>query len=251
MSHPDSFALALVLCLAGCSSTGIGNPGVADLSLTADPDVEPDAGQDTEQLASNALRHAVLVFGELRFLPCDPSEADSVASGPFVVDLAQNVSEPKIPEVTIPPGGFCGIDATLAPATEPATMAGRSMLFSGVGSDGTLFLLFADMPGTLRMRPLPAVDWSSLDEPALLWALRPKRWVLPSELTASDAETLGRTKRVIPIDVNQHPILYTAIRARIARRSTLHLDLNGNGRLDPDERQGDALVGQGLDNIDE
>jgi hypothetical protein len=244
---------ALGIVLAGCSSTGVGNPGVASLTLTSDPTVEPaaaDATNEPEQLPADALRHAIVVFGELRFLACDTSEADARVSGRFVVDLATNKSIPPIPSVPVPESGFCGIDATLAPALEPPALAGRSMFFSGVRSDGTLFLLFADMPGTLRMRPLDNTVWPLEPRHAWLWALRPRRWVQPSELEGVDSEPLDDVSRVIPIDVDRHRVLYTIIRERVAGRSTLHEDLNDNRQVDASERRGSALLGQGLDSLD-
>lgn len=248
-----AFAFA-VLALVGCSSTGVGNPPVAEgtlaLTLTQDPTVEPEATDDGEQLGANSLRRAMLVFGELRFIACDSSDSDEVLSGPFTVDLAQNRVEPPIGEVPVPQSGFCGIDGVLAPAVAPATLAGRSMFFSGLRADGTLFILFADMPGTLRMRPRSGAVWPAEDQQPWIWAMRPRRWLLPSELDAESPSVLEGLGNVIAIDVGQHPILYSKIRARIARRSSLHLDLNQNGSLDSDERLGDAFIGLGLDSLD-
>jgi hypothetical protein len=251
MSLRFSSLPALGCLVLACSSTGVGNP-VAEqsLALSSDSELEPGATDAGEQIDPTNLRHAILVFGEMRYLACDRSEDDAVVTGPIVVDLAQNAIETNISPVTIPNRGFCGIDATLAPATAPAAIAGRSMLFSGLRSDGTLFLLFADMPGTLRMRPLAGVTWPVDGEHRWFWKLRPRRWLLPSELDTVDTAELDGIGRVIPIDVNRYPRLYLAIRTRIAQRSTLHVDLNDNERLDPDERLGGALIGQGLDSID-
>lgn len=237
----------------GCSSTGVGNPGVAAQSLmvSSDPEVEPNATDGGEQLDSSNLRHAVLVFGELRFVACDETEESKVFLGPVLVDLAQNRMEPaSITLSETPASGICGIDAVLAPATTPASLSGRSLFFSGVRSDGTAFLLFANMTGTLRMRALPGVTWPIDGEHGWLWAMRPRRWLTPSELDTTETEPLDSVERVIAINVDRHPILYAAIRTRLAGRSTLHVDLNDNGQLDPDERRDQAFIGQGLDSID-
>lgn len=238
--------------LSACSSTGVGNPGVATQSLLISSDTEPeplpvDSG---EQLESSNLRHAVLVFGQLRYLACDVDQPDSIINGPIVVDLVSDRVEPQIAAVEVPQGGFCGLDVTLAPATAPPAMAGRSMFFSGVRGDGILFLLFADMPGTLRIRPFEGASWPSDGEHRWFWKLRPRRWLVPSELDAVEPNDVDGVNRVIAIDVNRYPRLYEAIRTRIARSSTLYLDLNDNERLDPDERSGAALVGQGLAGLD-
>jgi hypothetical protein len=242
--------LAFCLLACGCTSTGVGNPGssaTATLAITSDADTEPGA-TDSTQLDAGQLKHAVLVFGQLTLIACDAAEDNVVLAGPYVVDLAQNRVEPAIPSVTAPDGGFCGIDAQLAPATSPASLAGNSIFFSGTRSDGALFLLFADMAGTLRLRPRNGLEWTT--DHAWLWAMRPRRWLSPAELDQSDTETLDGTGQVIVINVNRHPVLYTAIRNRLAARSTLHLDLNDNLELDSDERTGDAFIGQGLESLD-
>jgi hypothetical protein len=256
MKLTDASIFGFFLCaVSACNSTGVGNPPGAtslSLSLTNDPEVEPepDSTDSTAQLDAAALQHAILVFGELRFLACSGNASDAIVSNRIVVDLVQNVTKPEIPDVPIPSGGFCGIDATLTPATTPAEVAGRSMLFSGVRSDGTKFLLLVDMPGTLRLRPRANVLWPTDGEHGWLWALRPRRWLLPSELDSSDTETSDGAARFIVIDVNDHRVLYSLIRERIAGRSTLHVDMNDNHTLDPEERDSDAFIGEGLGDID-
>jgi hypothetical protein len=256
-----STSALMVATAAGCSSTGVGNPGfqTQGLALTEDGEVEPNA-DDTQQLEPGTVNHAVLVFGELRFVACDSTSSDVVLDGPFVVDLLANRVEPEIPEIVWPEGGVCGLDATLAPATRPRLLEGRSMLFSGI-REGTLFVLVADMPGTLRMRPRAGGEWSP-SEHQWLWALRPRRWVLPAELASetgdtgsavdavSDVVDTEGVDRVIAINVNRHPILYALIRTRLASRSTLHVDANDNGKVDESERAGGRFIGLGLDDIE-
>jgi hypothetical protein len=245
------FLVSLGLLALGCSSTGVGNPGVVatqELSVSEDPDPEPDATDPGQQLDPANLKHAVMVFGELRYLACDPADDnDAIITGPILVDLAKQRVEPAIAPVAIPSGGFCGIDATLAAATAPPALAGRSMFFDGTRSDGVRFLVFANLSGTLHMRPLSGVVWPTDGKHRWLWAFRPRRWLLPSEL---NNEPLSDSSTVIAIDADLHPTLYALIRDRVARRSTLHVDSNGNGQLDADERDGAALIGEGLDSID-
>jgi hypothetical protein len=237
-----------LLLAIGCTSTGVGNPGTAtvSLSLTSDSEVEPEA-DDAEQLPASNLRHAILVFGSISFLACEDSAQDVTIKEPLTVDLAKSRTLPKTMSVEAPEGGFCGIDATLAPAETPATLAGQSVFFSGLRSDGTLFMLYANMAGTLHMRPLGDEDWASEPEHGWLFAMRPRRWLTPSEL---DGEPVNEIDRVIAIDASQHPRLYAAIRARLGARSTLHLDLDDDGELDANERRGAALIGQGLDSLE-
>jgi hypothetical protein len=239
------------LVAVGCNSTGVGNPGfdTQALALTADSEPEPNAA-DTEQLDAKALRHALLLFREIRFAACDTADTDAVLAGPFLVDLVQSKVLPKIPDVAWPASGVCGIDATLMPAEPSSELAGRSMLFSGVRDDGVGFLLVADMPGTLRMRPTPSGRvWEPTGHP-WLWALRPRRWVLPSDLIDEPSDQQAGADPVIAIDINRHPALYEKIRARLAQRSSLYVDHNDNLKLDPSERAKGTSIGTGLDNIE-
>jgi hypothetical protein len=236
---------------AACNSTGVGNPPAVpaevNLALTNDSFVEPEAS-DEAQLDEKRIEHAILVLGKIVALACDSTEKNVTLTGPFVVDLATHRIEPSLPLVSVPEGGICGLDATLAPATAPAALAGRSIFFSGTRNDGTRFLLFADMPGKIQMRPRTDSAWSTDHD--WLWAIRPRRWLSPAELDASDSEVLNGEGHVIVIDVNRHPLLYKAIRSRLGGRSSLHLDLNDNFVLDEEERSGDAVIGLGLDSLD-
>jgi hypothetical protein len=281
------FGFAVSLVALGCGSTGVGNP-VVEISLLADDYPEPigdvdaaastvDAGEDAEpamdagtdadvavdaaadadvatdagaDLPGASIAHAVVVLGELRWLPCETSFLPVVVSGPFVVDLKVPATMPKIPAVEEPRhGGFCGIDAPLAPAQAPAALAGKSLFFDGFRADGAFFLLYANMVATLRVRPRPGVVWSGRDMPAVLWAMRPRRWLGALELAGAETSPWDGRPRAIIIDINRHPALYLAVRARLAGRSTLYVDKNRNGVLDPDERL-NAIVGDGTDNAD-
>jgi hypothetical protein len=280
--------LVASLVALGCGSTGVGNPETEPISLAlvSDDDVEPtgevdaaaamdaggdidgaidagadaepamDAGPDAElvldagaDLPRDSVVHAVVVLGELRWLPCDARRAPVVVPGPFVVDLKVPRAMPKIATVQAPPGGFCGLDAPLAPAQAPAALSGKSLFFDGFRSDGVFFLLYANMAATLRMRPRPGVVWSGKDTPAVLWAMRPRRWLHAAELAGAETSPWDGRPRAIIIDINRHPALYLAVRARLAGRSTLYFDKNGNGLLDPEERV-NAIIGEGTDNAD-
>ena len=245
--------LALVALLSlgavGCNSTGVGNPGNMTVTVRNDLNPEPQATGSTEQLTNSQVRHVVLAFAKLRFIPCDTTDGDVVIPGPVVVDLVTSNVEPALPSVPIPPGGFCGLDAPLTTAARDASMQGRSILFSGLRSDGTLFILYAAMAGTIHMRPEPGLIWDESNASSIIWALRPLRWLAPAELDAETSDPLGAVLRVVVIDVDRHPVLYNAIRSRIGARSTLHTDLNRNGVLDPIERTS-ALIGEGLPSLD-
>jgi hypothetical protein len=64
---------------------------------------------------------------------------------------------------------------------------------------------------------------------------------------ASTSPTDGGVPAVV-IDADRHPVLYAALRRRIAGRSTLYLDKNHDGKLDREDR--DAIVGDGSDDPD-
>jgi len=245
------FAMASMCALGACDSTGVGNPPPGmTVTVRNDLQAEPAATDPTVELPSAQLRHAVLAFGELRFIPCDATLEDVVAPGPFLVDLVTESVEPQLPAVPIPPSGFCGLDAPLTSLAPNSAQFGNSILFSGTRADGALFILYAAMPGTLRMRPVPGIAaWDATNAASVIWAMRPWRWLTPQELDAETSEPFGVGLRVIVIDVNRHPVLYTAIRNRVGARATLHTDLNGDGKLDDNERA-NALIGQGLPSLE-
>jgi hypothetical protein len=269
----------LLLLLGGCNSTGVGNPAPAlSLSLAivndespvldlgaagmagapdtveasagasdmvgaagepsavgaaGEPSVpSPDASADTTQiLPLRAVKDAVVVFGELRFLPCDVNRGD------------------EIPAINDTPGGYCGIDAPLAPAMAPAALAGRSVFFDGYRADGTFFIVYANMMGTLKMRAKPGATWEGQEPPPLFfWALRPRRWLMPIELNMVEPMPYDDHLRAVVIDAEHHPALFFAIRKRLAGVSTLYADANGDGVFDDPDRA--AEVGEGLENAD-
>jgi hypothetical protein len=229
----------------------VGNPPSAELNVTVVNDLtaEPQATDPTVQLSTSELRHVVVAFGKLNWKPCDPADANVIAPGPFVVDLVTNKIEPPLPPVPVPPGGFCGMDAPLTTSAPNAELQGRSILFSGLRSDGTLFILYAAMAGTLHMVPEPGVKWNTATSSSIIWALRPHRWLAPAELDAETSDPLGAVLRVIVIDVNRHPILYTAIRNRIGGRSSFYADLDGTHTITEHDRT-NGLIGEGLPSLD-
>lgn len=255
-------------CTLGCNSTGVGNPPVSStslsLSIANDDEAEPAAEAPDAILPSNGLRHAILVLRELRWLPCDPHYEAVVMPGQIVVNLATARVEPALPEISVPPGGFCGLDAPLMPAQWPASLVGRSIFFAGLREDGTLFLLYSSVEGTLRVRAREGIAWAEngAEHVSLLWALRPRRWLLPSELDAAESVPIGEVsdipvvqdvtaiERVIPIDADRYPVLLDLVRTRLAGRSTLHADSNGNDQLDLAERGDAQWLGTGLTELD-
>jgi len=240
-------ALNALQLLYGCESTGVGNPG---MSVTAQSTLspEPEAADPNDRITSE-LRHASLAIAELRWIPCNTADAAVVTPGPFVVDLISAQTTPDFGRVSVPPGGFCGFDAPLTTNASDAVMQGKSVLLSGVRADGTLFILYAAMPGTIKMRPYPSgTVWDPSNAESVIWALRPSRWVTQTEIDAEPTDPLGTRRRVIAIDVNRHPVLYDAIRTRLGSRSTLNTDLNGNHQLDTVEQS--AFIGLGLEDLD-
>jgi len=197
-----------------------------------------------DNLPQGSIDHAILVLRELTWVPCDPSKDELQMTGPFTVDLVTQSTDPPLPPVTPPEGGFCRLRAPLAPANDSAALAGRSIFFSGVRADGTRFVVYANMIATLRLRNHGEAIWDGSDTPRYLWAMRPHRWLARSELQGLDTVAWD-DDRAIVIDVDRHPLLYWAIRRRLAGRSTLYADLNENGQIDPDERTGRGLVGDG------
>lgn len=257
-------ALALAACgPSGTSSTGVGNPSVSfSLSIVNDDEeaelaggsqgsagAPDESGGDTNgagsepelPLARGQVKNALLSLGSLVFRPCEPSLPLETLSGPFVVDLVDGRTLPELPPVPSVDGGYCGLDAVLAPAQRQASLLGRSLFFGGERADGTRFLLYANMQGTLRLRTTNGQPLTT-ETPNLLWGLRPRRWLTTAEVDAAEPE-LVEGARTIVIDVNRHPLLYLKIRARLAGRSGLYADRNDNGAIDADERQSELMRG--------
>jgi len=273
MSQRRNAWLTLVLTLGGCSSTGVGNPSPAtlQLSIIRDDDAEAgtggaadgaaEAGAPSEAGAGGApessngsglpraaVKDALLVIGRLILLPCEPSEPPSVAVGPFLVDLVQGGTSPAIPPLRVPAGGFCGLDAPLAPAEAPSRLVGRSLYFDGTRADGTPFRFYADVQATLRVRAPAGVSWGPGTRPvrSLFWALRPRQWLEPGELSGLEATNAG--DGTLSIDLARHPLLLRAIRSRLAGRSTLYDDANGDTVFDLEDRL--AALGYGIPDAD-
>ncbi len=210
-----------------------------------------DAPSDGVALSRAAIHDAILVIGEVRFLPCDASDDESVATGPFLVDLLHGGTAPKIPAVSVPAGGFCGLDAPLAPAKAPSRLVGRSVYFDGERGDGTPFRFYADVQATLRVRARTGVTWNAAPEGtvrSVFWALRPRQWLEPGELNALEATLLGDGTDTAAIDVERHPALLRLVRSRLAGRSTLYGDANDDKAFDLADR--DAILGDGVPNAD-
>lgn len=281
--RPALFALALL----ACNSTGVGNPAPASLQLSITRDDEPvavvggargdvdasggaggvggvtaeggatseggvtsegGAGGQSTALPRASIEDALLVIGEVRFLPCELGESVVVAPGPFLVDLVRGGTSPDIPAVLVPAGGFCGLDAPLVPAQAPSRLVGRSVYFGGTRADGTPFRFYADVEATLRVRARAGIRWDAVatSTRSVFWALRPRQWLEPNELDALEAAQLDDGTGAI--DIERHPVLLRAIRARLAGRSTLYDDANDDDLFDDGDRS--APLGDGLADAD-
>jgi hypothetical protein len=219
------------------NSAGVGNGGA------------PDSSSDAP-LGKAQIRHALLSLAKLRFFPCDTARGEQVVEGPFVIDLVDSALAPPAFSVPDVPGGYCGLDAPLVPAQAPPALAGRSLFFDGVRADGTLFLLYADMQATLKLRARPGVSWSASaeqEQPQFLWAFRPRRWLTKAEVDAADSEPFAGARAIV-IDIDRHPLLYAKVRARLAGKSALYPDLDHDGLLEPNERA--RTLGDGLEDAD-
>jgi hypothetical protein len=232
MSMFEALAATLCCALAGCSSTGVGNPGKENGTLELGI-VAGDDGGDAEALPSAALTQASLVLARIEWLPCDAGLGLIVQEGPFIVDLLTGATTPSLTPVDAPPGGLCGFDAPLGPARDSAELAGKSLSFSGTREDGVGFLLFADMRATLRVRSGDGQSWAIPEQlRPLEWQMRPRRWAQRADLDEAMTSTWAGDRRIIRIDVNRQPLLFALIRARIGSESLL-LDRQSGADLGP------------------
>jgi hypothetical protein len=240
---------------SGSSDAGASSAG--ESSSAGAPSDSSSAGApalvvDDDELPRRSIHDAVIVIGSLEWLPCDTTRDPTIVNGPFIVnlvgDLVPQGTQPRIPSVVEPPGGFCGIDAPLAPASSPAELAGRSVFFDGIRADGTPFVLYADVPATLRVRRHGSIVWDATATPDVLWAFRPRRWLSRMELDQASPTSADDPSVPVSIDLNRSPLLLAALRHRLAGKSSLFLDVNKNRLLDTEDR--DALVGDGLDDPD-
>lgn len=224
-------------------AAGQGAPSAAGAPATSGGDVALD-----DDLPRMSVQHAKLALGSLKWRSCATPTEETVVPGPFVLDLIEHTTTPEIPPVQEPDGGFCGLDAPLAVVDGPADLAGRSIFFDGVRSDGTFFLLYADVQATLRVRRHARLVWDASDTPAVLWAFRPRRWLSRAALDAASTTAWDDGRSAVVIDANRHPLLLAAIRHRLAGKSTLFRDLNQNRELDAEDRN--VIVGDGSDDAD-
>ncbi|HET9933689.1 MAG TPA: hypothetical protein VFQ35_23450, partial [Polyangiaceae bacterium] len=224
-------AFVLAACgPSGTSSTGVGNPS-ASFSLSIVNDEEEaesggtanlggagesnagapnDAGApgvpaDEVPLARGQIKNALLSIGELRFLPCVSGVPVEVVTMPFIVDLVEKRTYPALPKIRDVEGGYCGIEARLAPARRDPSLVGRSLFFSGTRADGTRFLLYADMQAKLRLRAPAGLPMAG-PTPNLVWAMRPRRWLTKAEVDSADTEMVEGLRTIV-IDVDRHPLL--------------------------------------------
>jgi len=223
---------------------GEGTPVVVDAAGA------PNAGAEPldDDLPRMSVKHAMFALREFDWIACDSPADKTVVRGPFVVDLVNHTTEPAIPPVAEPAGGFCALEAPLTVVDAPASLAGSSLYFEGKRTDGTTFVLYAAVQATLRVRRHAAVVWSASDTPAVLWAFRPRRWLSRAALDAASTTPWDDGGAAVVIDANRHPLLFAAIRERLAGKSTLFRDLNENHELDPEDRN--VIVGDGSDDAD-
>lgn len=239
--------LPLLPLLAACSSTGVGNPGQVTLAIASAD--EPPSPAPTPEPESGALLRAVVVLAELRLVPCTVGDPPLRFPGPFVADLVAGTLVPRPPPLEAM-GSYCGLEAPLAPALRPASLAGRSVLLHGRRADGVEVLLYAALRGTLRARARSGRMEVGAAGAHWLWGLRPARWIERDELLAAPRTSLGDGRRFIVLDADRLPLLLEQVRRRLGGASTVYQDPDGDGRLSPAERAEENIVGEGSTEVD-
>lgn len=237
----------LLLPLAACSSTGVGNPGQVTLAIVS-ADEAPSTPVTTES-ESGVLLRAVVVLAELRLVPCAADAPPLRFPGPFLADLVAGTLSPQPPPLAAT-GSYCRLEAPLAAASRPAALAGRSVLLHGRRADGVEVLLYAALSGTLRANARVGALEVSAEGVRWLWGLRPARWVERNELAAAPRTSLRDGRRFVVLDADRLPLLLEQVRRRLGGASTVYNDADGDGRLSPTERAEENIVADGSTEVD-
>lgn len=239
-----SFASSLVVAMLACTGTETGNPsfrGQAALTArTSDPTVAVIGGPS----GGGAVVSSVWVsLGEIALGRCTSTDEDLAVAGPVAIELAP---EAELHAIEVRENSWCHLDAPFAvvtaplPVGAPAELAGRTAVIAGERADGVAFRVLARREASVRLKtsdasPLPV----SSEQPSVLIAYDVAAWLAGVDLTSATVGPDGS----ITIDETSNATLLATIEAQLAAAVTLHVDSDGDGRLDPEEATPVAMHG--------
>jgi hypothetical protein len=216
-------ASVLVVALAACSGTEVGNP-VVDVDFQIYNVMQVEA--------------ATVTVERIRLRPAANCEGDAELEllGPFVVDLLAARPLPELSDLEVAEGGYCRFEVTWDDAAEIGAV---SMAFAGArASDGTPFSLQSVRNDELRLDaidgafPIDAATHAlfvSLDETSLFAGL---------DLDAAIVDPDG----TIYIDDARNTALLDTFEANVEAATKLFDDDDDDRVLDADERDPDDTL---------
>jgi len=224
------FAALLLAVLPACSSTETGNPGSGSKLTFQTKSVSPGSvmvGDATSELDVGAVW---LSLNSVTLSPCDGG-APGALLGDWVVDATANPTT----AVVVPAGSYCGLELVVGPApslpaSAPAALQGQSALVVGKRRDGVVFRVQSSATTSIALgnNGYPLV----LPHSALL--------VVDVAMLLGNVGIAGFTPNAaneVDIEITHYRDPTQKFEANLAKAITLHDDVNGNLRLDPNELQ--------------
>lgn len=237
MKYPLLF---LILGLAGCVVTDVGNPQThtpqkteTPLKLVAyDSSVNANLANALTLAIGLEVTHAWVSIDELQAKACDVDGVEplDVTFAPFFVDLISGQAYPE-PIKFASESTFCELSMEFKPAEGvlpsgvPADMQGLSVMVRAIRKDGTPVQVFGDFSETLRLRG--AVDLRDMD--SLFVGFAANEWF------DEEVQTLSAEDGLVVVDPNTNTDSYDVFRESFKNSSRLFRDEDRDGELDDDE----------------
>lgn len=218
-------SIALLLALTGCVGTETGNPYEDDGTFGTDSPM----GIAPEPI----LESAVLGLDEVTLTGADPGETGCettapIFEGPVALDLVREGGEPL--SFTLREGSWCEVGAVFASDGDSPTFEATGRLL-----DGSTLEVRLDSPVEARLlatEPFTLVEGEGL------------HLILDLDRLFAEASlgTAPREGGVVRIDESSDPERAAAVGASFAPALRVVRDSNGDGVLDPEERDGPVLA---------
>jgi len=221
-------------CPGGCTGIDVGNP--VDVSFT----IYDEASADF------TVTDLWLVVDEVRFYSCAQQQVTASAPGPLYIDVFAGGAPGPLGGLDVPEDNYCVVELAWGtggpplPGGVPAELDGVTVLLGGVRADGKTF--------TVRSRRQDAL---------MQFALAPQGFTVDADTTTlfegysgqnllggldlNSAVVMGNSFR---IETGTNDALLDLFEAGFHSATALYDDSDGNGVLDPGERQTPLAFGQ-------